>query len=122
MGPSLYTTLGGEPAMDALVLRFYRKVMTDARVSEFFTNTDMQHQLEKQKAFLTFLFGGPTAYTGKSLREAHAPLLEKGLNDSHFNAVAEHLQSTLEEMGVMPSEIAQVMKIVAAARNDILNR
>lgn len=122
MNPSLYVALGGEAAVDVLVLRFYRKVMTDARVSHFFSNTDMEYQIAKQKAFLAFLLGGPNQYVGKSLREAHAPLVLQGLDDSHFDAVAEHLQATLEEMGVTPSETAQVMTIVAGARNDILNR
>jgi hemoglobin len=122
MNPSLYVVLGGEAAVDVLVLRFYRKVMTDARVSHFFSGINMDSQIEKQKAFLNFLLGGLGQYTGKSLREAHAPLLSQGLNDMHFDAVAEHLQATLEEMGVTPSEITQVMTIVAGARNDILNR
>lgn len=122
MKPSLYVALGGEAAIDVLVLRFYRKVMTDARISHFFNGTNMEHQIAKQKGFLIFLLGGPDLYVGRGLREAHAPLLSQGLDDSHFDAVAEHLQATLEEMGVMPSEIAQVMAMVASARDDVLNR
>lgn len=122
MSPSLYTALGGEAAVDVLVLRFYRKIMTDIRIRHFFDGKDMERQVEKQKAFLTFLLGGPNHYSGKTLRHAHSPLVTQGLNDEHFDAVAEHLQATLEEMGVRPSEIAQVMAIVASARDDILNR
>jgi hemoglobin len=48
----------------------------------------MDAQRAKQKSFLTMVFGGPHEYTGKDMRTAHAPLVEKGLNDSHFDAVA----------------------------------
>ena len=75
--------------MDAAVDVFYRKVLTDDRVSHFFDDVDMDRQIAKQKAFLTMVFGGPVAYTGKDMRTGHAHLIERGLNDSHVDAVIE---------------------------------
>ena len=49
--------------------------------------TDMERQHAKQKAFLTMALGGPSNYSGKDMRLGHAHLVEKGLNDSHFDAV-----------------------------------
>jgi len=40
-------------------------------------------------------FGGPNNYTGKDLRTGHAHLVERGLNDWHFDAFAELLSETL---------------------------
>jgi hemoglobin len=57
-GPSLYEQLGGEAAVDAAVDVFYRKVLSDDRVSSFFDDIDMDQQIAKQKAFLTMVFGG----------------------------------------------------------------
>ncbi|MDP6388357.1 MAG: group 1 truncated hemoglobin [Alphaproteobacteria bacterium] len=122
MTDSLFDKLGGEPAVDVAVDIFYRKVLSDESISHFFDDTDMDEQRAKQKSFLTMVFGGPHEYTGKDMREAHAPLVEKGLDDSHFDAVAGHLQATLDELGV-PEDIAgEVMTIAASTRDDVLNR
>jgi hemoglobin len=56
------------------------------------------------------------------MRNAHAHLLERGLNDRHFDAVAGHLQATLRELGVATGLIDQVMAIAESTRDDVLNR
>lgn len=119
---TLFAKLGGEDAVDAAVDIFYRKVLADDSISHFFETTDMEAQHAKQKAFLTMAFGGPNEYTGKDLRSAHAPLVEKGLNEDHFTAVAGHLQATLEELNVPADLIGEVMAIAASTIDDVLNR
>ena len=122
MTQSLYDQIGGAPAVEAAVDLFYRKVLNDLSISHFFDDTDMEEQRAKQKAFLTMVFGGPHEYTGKDLRTAHAPLVEKGLDDSHFDAFAGHLQASFEELGVPAAPIAEVMTVAASTRDDVLNR
>jgi len=122
MSETLYEQIGGEPAVDAAVDLFYRKVLNDSSISQFFDNTDMDAQRAKQKAFLTMVFGGPGEYTGKDLRVAHAPLVENGLNEMHFNAVAGHLQSALEELNVDSEVVDEVMATAASTIDDVLNR
>lgn len=119
---SLYQQLGGEAAVDAAVDVFYRKVLSDDRISSFFDGVDMDRQAAKQKAFLTMAFGGPHKYTGADMRRAHQHLVARGLNDSHFNAVVELLGESLLELGVAPALIAQVAAIAESTRNDVLNR
>lgn len=119
---SLYEQLGGEPAVDAAVDVFYRKVLNDDRVSRFFDDVDMDHQIAKQKAFLTMVFGGPVAYTGKDMRAGHTHLVERGLNDSHVDAVIELLGESLREVGAPEELIAKVAGIAKSARADVLNR
>ena len=122
MTQNLYEKIGGQPAMDAAVDLFYRKVLNDDRVSRFFEDVDMDEQRAKQKSFLIMVFGGPNDYTGKDLREAHKSLVDDGLDDSHFDAVAVHLQNTLEELGVPAELVNQVMATAAGTRDDVLNR
>lgn len=119
---SLYERLGGEAAVDAAVDIFYRKVLSDDRVSEFFDDVDMEKQAAKQKGFLTMVFGGPNNYTGKDMRDGHKHLVERGLNDSHVDAVIELLGATLKELGVPDSDIQEVAAIANSVRDDILNR
>ncbi|MDJ0936715.1 MAG: group 1 truncated hemoglobin [Kiloniellales bacterium] len=122
MSDSLFDRLGGAPAVEAAVTLFYEKVLADPQISHFFEGTNMAIQQAKQKAFLTMVFGGPARYSGRDLRRAHAPLVERGLNDSHFDAVAGHLQATLEELGVAQDLTAEVMLTAASTRDDVLNR
>lgn len=120
---SLYEQLGGEAAVGAAVDIFYRKVLADHRINRFFEHTDIDKQAAKQKAFLTMAFGGPNHYTGTDMRQAHAHLVQKlGLDDSHFDAVMEHLTGTLQELNVPAPQIAQVAAIAESTRNDVLNR
>lgn len=119
---SLYDRLGGEKAVNAAVDIFYRKVLMDPRIRDFFNDVDVGHQIKKQKAFLTMAFGGPNHYTGRGLRNGHKHLVERGLNDLHFNAVVESLAATLKELGVAEAEIKEVAAIAESVRNDVLSR
>ncbi len=122
MTQTIYERIGGKGAIDAAVDLFYRKVLADDRVSNFFDGIDMDKQRAKQKSFLTMMFGGPHAYTGKDLREAHKRLVDDGMNDSHFDVVAVHLQNALEELGVSGDLVKEVMTLAASTRDDVLNR
>ncbi|MGE0593821.1 MAG: group 1 truncated hemoglobin [Vicinamibacterales bacterium] len=119
---TLFQELGGQAAVEAAVDNFYRKVLTDDRVSRFFEGVNMDTQRAKQKAFLTMAFGGPHNYTGKDMRDGHAHLLKQGLDDSHVDAIIELLGATLRDMGVKESLIDQVAAIAESTRNDVLSR
>lgn len=114
---TLFARLGGMDAVNAAVDIFYKKVLADDRISEFFEHTEMASQAKKQKAFLAFAFGAPTNYTGKSMREAHAHM---ALTEVHFNAVMEHLGDTLKELNVDPELIEEAASIAASTKKDVL--
>ena len=122
MSSSLYEQLGGQAAVNLAVDNFYRKVLTDDRVSHFFDGVDMDKQMAKQKAFLTMVFGGPNNYTGLDMRKGHAHLLKMGLNDSHVDAIIELLGQTLKELGVADNLIQQVAALAESTRADVLGK
>jgi len=122
MSQSVYDKIGGEAAVNAAVELFYRKVLADDRINGFFENTDMDKQSAKQKAFLTMALGGPNNYTGEDMRKGHAHLVERGLNDSHFDAVMENLGATLQELGVPDDLIGEAAAIAESTRNDVLGK
>lgn len=119
---TLYEKIGGAAAVDAAVDKFYRRVLADDRISRFFEGVDMDKQATKQKAFLTMAFGGPNNYTFLDMKTGHAHLVEKGLDDSHFNAVVEDLGATLKEMGVADELIAEVAAVAETTREAVLGR
>lgn len=122
MSESLYDRIGGDAAVNAAVDIFYRKVLADDRINDFFDGVDMDQQAAKQKAFLTFAFGGPNNYSGKDMRDGHAHLVQRGLNDTHFDAVMENLGATLKELNVPDELIAEAAAIAESTRNDVLGR
>lgn len=119
---NLFERLGGKPAVEAAVDRFYEKVLKDDRIRHFFEKVDMNGQRNKQKAFLSYAFGGLPNYSGKSMRDGHAHLVQRGLNDGHVDAVIENLGATLREMGVAEDLIKEVAAVAESTRNDVLGR
>lgn len=122
---TLYEKLGGKETVDIAVERFYEKVLNDERVKHFFVNTDMKQQKNHQKAFMTYAFGGTDKFPGPNMRDAHQDLVEKmGLTDIHFDAIAQNLVETLQELNVSQENIDEVVTIVDSVehRNDVLNR
>lgn len=122
MARSLFERLGGQGAVNSAVDIFYRKMLTDERVSHFFEDIDMEKQILKQKGFLTMVFGGPNNYSGKNMREGHVHLVKRGLTDNHVDIVIEHLATTLNELGASADDIAEVAAIANSVRNDVLGR
>jgi len=118
---SLYDDLGGEAAIDAAVDLFYQKVLADDRIKNFFDGVNMDRQMQMQKKFLTYAFGGPNNYNGAGMRKAHERAVSFGLNEFHFDAVMENLGATLQELGVPADKISEAAAIAESTRSDVLN-
>ena len=121
-GPSLFERIGGEAAVNAAVDLFYEKVLSDVHLKEFFENVNLDVLKERQKQFFVMVLGGPDGYEGADLATAHAPLVARGLDDVHFDAVAAHLTETLMELGVEEELSQEVLSLVDSTRDQILGR
>lgn len=119
---SLFERLGGAPAIEAAVDLFYEKVLSDASLSPFFEGIDMVRQRGHQRAMLTAAFGGPNAYAGRALGAAHAGLLDRGMNDGHFDAVVGHLGATLSQLGVARELIEEAAGVAESVRDAVMGR
>ncbi len=119
---TLYERLGGKDAIDAFVPALYEKVLADDRISGIFEGVNMNNQRAMLISFMTMGFGGPTNYTGKDLREVHKQLVESSLNDSHFDALGEHINDLLKEFNAPEDVISDVMAAIEGLRPDVLNK
>ncbi len=122
---TLYEKLGGAEAVKLAVDNFYERVLQDDRVKHFFDGMDMVKQKGHQRAFLTYAFGGAPHYDGRAMREAHKHLVEEqGLKGEHFDAIAENLERTLQDLGIAEELIAEVMSVAGDPqhRSDVLNQ
>jgi len=122
MSEALFERIGGKEAVDAAVDKMYEKILADPLLAPFFDGVDMARQRRSQKAFVLMAFGGPNGYTGQHMTAAHTPLVEKGLSDEHFDAVASHLKESMEELGVSDDLIGEALAVVETTRDDVLGR
>lgn len=116
--PSLYLQLGGEAAIKAAVGIFYGKFLADPLLKPFFEKTDLVRQTNQQIAFLTQALGGPAIYRGSDMKKAHARF---AIQQKHFDAVAAHLQATLQSLNVPDSLIDQVLQTIGPLAPSIVN-
>jgi truncated hemoglobin YjbI len=116
---TLFERLGGQVSIDAAVDRFYELVCADPELAPFFDRVDMRRQRSHQRAFLAMALGGPRAYTGRRLGDAHRHL---AIGDRHVDLVAGHLAAVLVELGVDADLVDEVVRAVDGLRADVLGR
>lgn len=97
---NIYNELGGQEGIAKAVKVFYTKVLRESSLAPFFEGVNMAQQESMMTAFLSSVSGWPKVYTGCDLRAAHARLVDRGLNASHFELVLSALSQTLDELGV----------------------
>ncbi len=122
MHATLFERIGGKNAVTATVIKMYDKILDDALLAPFFENSDVETLRLSQSAFVTYAFGGPNHYTGKTMRAAHAHSVSQGLSDIHFDRVAQHLKSAMEELQVPKELIEEALAIVGGTRGDVLGK
>ena len=122
MNRSLYERIGGENAVRATVLKLYDKILDDRELAPFFEKLDFEKLRLSQSAFVTYAFGGPNHYAGKSMRAAHERAVSQGLSDKHFDKVAAHLKDAMQELGVSYDLIEEALHIVGSTRKDVLGQ
>lgn len=120
MVQSLFERIGGKSAVKATVVKLYDKILDDEKIAPFFDDIDVDALRRSQSAFVTYAFGGPNNYNGKNMRAAHTKSVKNGLNDEHFDIVAGHLRSAMEELCVPADLIDEALTIVGSTRNDVL--
>lgn len=120
---SLYEEIGGERSIKAAVEILYGKIMRDPKLANFFNGVNIPMMRHHMEIFLAYAFGAEDAYKGRGLRESHKKLVEeKGLNDTHFDLVADHMVLTLVRLKIPDGIITNAMNILETTRNDVLNR
>ena len=116
---TLYSRLGGQDAIAHVTNVFYGQVLQDPALAPHFNGTDMSRQAGMLTAFLVMATGGPGAYRGRDLREAHAGL---NLGDREFDLVIGHLAAVLAGAGAGEEDIMALAAVAETVRDDVLGR
>ncbi|MGB1466354.1 MAG: truncated hemoglobin, partial [Alcanivorax nanhaiticus] len=63
---SLYSQVGGEPAIKAVVTEFYNRVLGDPSLAPFFRHKQRKGLEKSQVRFFSQALGGPRNYSGRT--------------------------------------------------------
>ena len=116
---SLYAQLGGKPALEAVVDGLLQRATQDARIKDFFKETNLKFLRTQLVDQLCAVTGGPCRYEGETMKNAHAAM---GLKQVHFNALVEDLQDALDAAGVPFATQGRLLALLAPMHRDIVTR
>ena len=118
-GTSIYDAIGGELALAAVVDDFYTRVTGDPELARFFAGTNMAKLKGRQVEFFAAALGGPRAYTGATMRQAHRG---RGIGQEHFDLTAGHLIAALSAAGVPDETISHITGLIGSLAQQIVSR
>lgn len=94
---SLFTELGGEPALRRIIDRFVDRLFADVMIGFFFQRARRERIKEKEYEFAARHLGAPLEYTGRPIDDAHRA---HRIFDGQFQRRLTILRETLDEFGV----------------------
>jgi hemoglobin len=116
---SLFDQLGGEPGIARIASNALDIYFTDPRIAGDFDNINRDFLQPRFTAYLCRIAGGPCIYKGHSMKRAHKGL---GINQAHFNAVVEDLETAMDRVGVPYHVQNRFLARLAPLERDIVTR
>ncbi len=120
--PSLYTRLGGDAAITAVVDQFVANVLADPTIADNFAATGAdpyRYQLFRERLIdqLCDATGGPYTYRGANMYDAHHGM---NITDAEFNALVTALVNALNQFNVPAAEQNELLGILGPMQTDIV--
>jgi hemoglobin len=114
---SLYSRIGGQAALVAVVDQLAANIAADRRIRGFFAATDMVAFKAGLADQLCMVTGGPCRYAGPAMRAAH---VGRHIGDVDFDAFIADLVAALDHFNVPPGEKEELLGLLAPMRRDIV--
>ena len=116
---TLYITLGGQAGVATIVDRAVTLFFADPRLRDDFDNIAPARLKARLADQICQLSGGPCQYRGRSMTSSHAAL---HIDRARFNAVAEDLQTAMEQAGIPYWTQNRLMALLAPMQRDIVTQ
>lgn len=114
---TLYAELGGQEGIEQIVELLLTRISDDPRIASHFVAVDILNLNDKLVEQICFESGGPCAYTGKDMVEAHA---RRKVSNADFNAMVEDLIWAMDERGVPRTAQNRLLRRLAPMHADIV--
>ena len=115
---ALYTELGGQPGLVALIDDFMPRLLADARMNPFFKDVDQAHVKDQLVSQFCEVSGGPCRHKGPDMKKAHAGF---DISRAHFNALVEVLQNSMDARGIPFAAQNRLLARLAPMHREIVN-
>lgn len=115
---SLYHRLGGKNAITAVVDDFVGNVAADNRINGFFAQANIPQLKQNLVDQICAGTGGPCAYKGRNMVDAHRSM---AIKDMHFSAIVADLVKTLNKFNVPQKEQNELPGILGSMKGNIVN-
>ena len=116
---SLYDGLGQKAGIDRIVAGAVTLFLADSRVKDDFDNINLDRLRARLADYLCQVVDGPCEYKGRAMDATHAGL---HLDRAKFNAVAEDLQTAMEQAGIPYWTQNRVIARLAPKQREIVTR
>lgn len=113
---SLFDELGGEPKLRAIVDDFVDRVFEDVLIGFLFRSANRERIKAKEYEHAAEHLGAPVRYSGRPLRQAHAPHPILG---GHFARRLQILRETLADHGAPEAVIQHFVAHTESLRSEI---
>lgn len=114
---TLLDRLGGMPLLASVVSEFCRRVCADSTLQQFFEGVDIRVLSAHQRRFFAVAFGGKVPENVHDIvKRKHRHLFRRGLNETHFDRVAQHLVGVLTCRGFNEAIIHEAVGSIAVLR------
>ena len=114
---ALYNDLGGMPGIQRVIGDMIDRSVVDPRIAWSFDNTNHDRLKRLISQQVCNLSGGPCARRERGMGPAHRHL---GLRESHFNAVVEHLQDSMDAAGTPFRAQLRLLRLLAPMKREIV--
>jgi hemoglobin len=114
---ALYQSLGQKPGLTALMDDFMVRLMADPRMQPFFKDTNQAQFKSQLVDQLCQVAGGPCQYKGPDMKTAHG---EMDITKSHFNALVEVLQQSMDARNIPFSVQNKLLAQLAPMHRDVI--
>jgi len=119
---SLYKRLGGYDAIAAVTDDFIGRLATNKDLSRFFVGLSDDSKTKVRQHVVDFLCnksGGPCAYIGRTMKDAHKGLK---ITENDWTIAAGLLGETFKKFNVPKKETDEVFAFVSSLKNDIVEK
>ena len=115
----LYVAFGEKAGLASLMDDFVQRLVIDSRTKPFFEHANMENLKTQLTDQLCAIAGGPCQYTGRDMKAAHEGM---GVKTSHFNALVEVLQQSMDAKQIPFTVQNRMLARLAPMHRDIITK
>lgn len=116
---SLFQQLGGQAGVTRIADQSVTLFLADPRVKDDFDNINLDRLKQRLADQFCQIAHGPCVYRGRSMAEVHAGL---DLTRAKFNAVAEDVQTAMEQIGIPYWTQNRLMVLLAPMQREVVTK